>query len=382
MKAFLLHDMPYADAAHPLEEGAATAWVTYANRHYDPVTGQRLFDEYLQVFRTAEDLGFDGVAIPEYHQTPYSLTPSPIAVAGAAAVMTQKISLAVLGRALPLQKNPVHVAEEFAVLDHLSHGRIIAGVQRGLAPEYHNSGMSPHKSHERFFEATDLIVRSWTQPGPFYHSGEHYQLYYVNPWPKPVQQPRPPLWILSQGSEETLRWAAANERQYPVILGLMSAGAAERAATVYLQSLDPSVRDRGGDEKLGVTVLVHVAETDARARDQARVHAEYFFNRLFLRPIRQIVPFNYAPLATLQRLQSEYQLWSESAKTLEAMESLGMLIVGSPATVKSRLAAHLDRVRAWILVVKHQFGLMPASLILESMTLFAQTVLSDLRRSC
>lgn len=382
MKAFLLHDMPYTDAAHPLEENTATAWVTYANRHYDSETGQRLFDEYLQVFRTAEQLGFDGVAIPEYHQTPYSLISSPIAVAGAAATITQKISLAVLGRALPLQKNPVHVAEEFAVLDHLSHGRIIAGVQRGFAPEYHNSGISPHGSHERFFEATDLIARSWTQPGPFYHTGKHYQLSYVNPWPKPVQQPHPPIWILSQGSEETLRWAAANGRQYPVILGLMSVEAAERAATIYHQSLDPSPHARAGIEKLGVTVMVHVAETEAKAREQARDHAEYFLNRLFLRPIRQAVPFDYAPLPTLRHLQSEYQRWAESAKTLEAMEALGMLIVGSPVTVTARLVTHLRRVGAAILVGKHQFGLMPSHLVLESMTLFAQTVLPKLRSSC
>jgi alkanesulfonate monooxygenase SsuD/methylene tetrahydromethanopterin reductase-like flavin-dependent oxidoreductase (luciferase family) len=296
--------------------------------------------------------------------------------------MTQKISLAVLARALPLQKNPEHVAEEFAVLDHLSHGRIIAGVQRGLATEYHNSGISPHGSHERFFEATDLIARSWTQPGPFYHTGKHYQLSYVNPWPRPVQQPHPPIWILSQGSEETLRWAAASERRYPVILGLMSAEAAERAATIHHQALDPSTPDPAGSDKLGITVLVHIAETDAKAREQARQHAEYFLRRLFLRPIRQAVPFNYAPLPTLQYLQSEYQRWAGSDKTLETLEALGMLIVGSPTTVQERLSAHLRRLGAAILVTKHQFGLMSSPLVLESMTLFAQAVLPELRGSC
>jgi alkanesulfonate monooxygenase SsuD/methylene tetrahydromethanopterin reductase-like flavin-dependent oxidoreductase (luciferase family) len=296
--------------------------------------------------------------------------------------MTQKISLAILGRALPLQKNPLHVAEEFAVLDHLSHGRIIAGVQRGLASEYHNSGISPHGSHERFFEATDLIARSWTQPGPFYHTGKHYQLYYVNPWPRPVQQPHPPIWIFSQGSDETLRWAAANERQYPVILGLMSAEEAERAARIYHQFLDSSTPAHAGGEKLGVTVLVHVAETETKAREQVREHAEYFLRRLFLRPIRQAVPFNYAPLPTLRHLQSEYQRWAESDKTLETMEALGLLIVGSPTTVQERLVAHLRRLGAAILVTKHQFGLMSSPLVLDSMTLFTQAVLPELQSNC
>jgi alkanesulfonate monooxygenase SsuD/methylene tetrahydromethanopterin reductase-like flavin-dependent oxidoreductase (luciferase family) len=231
--------------------------------------------------------------------------------------------------------------------------------------------------------ASHLKITGNPSPDHFCNkAGKHYQLYYVNPWPRPVQQPHPPLWILSQGSEETLRWAAASERRYPVILGLMSAEEAERAARIYHQFLDSSTPAHAGSEKLGVTVLVHVAETGTKAREQVREHAEYFLRRLFLRPIRQAVPFNYAPLPTLQHFQSEYRRWAESDKTLETLEALGLLIVGSPTTVQERLSAHLRRLGAAILVTKHQFGLMSLPLVLESMTLFAQAVLPELQSSC
>ena len=73
----------------------------------------------------------------------------------------------ILGRALPLVNNPIYIAEEFAMLDNLSKGRIIAGFVRGIGSEYHSSGVNPFFSHERFHEAHDLIIRAWTEPAPW-----------------------------------------------------------------------------------------------------------------------------------------------------------------------------------------------------------------------
>src|SRR5438477_2651967 len=88
--------------------------------------------------------------------------PAPNLIASALIQRTSRVQIAILGRALPLVNNPIYIAEEFAILDNLSKGRIIAGFVRGIGSEYHSSGTNPYFSHERFHEAHDLIVRAWT----------------------------------------------------------------------------------------------------------------------------------------------------------------------------------------------------------------------------
>ena len=100
------------------------------------------------------------------------------------------------------------VAEEYAMLDNLTRGRFIAGFVRGIGAEYHAMGINPAHSQDRFAEAHDLIIRAWTEPGPFQYVGKHYHFNYVNVWPRPSQSPHPPIFIPSQGSSSTIRWAA------------------------------------------------------------------------------------------------------------------------------------------------------------------------------
>src|SRR4029453_12740198 len=126
------------------------------------------------------------------------LMPAPNLTAGALARSPKQAKIAILGRALRLVSKPVAGAEEFAMLDHLSGGRIITGFVRGIGSEYFASGVNPTHSHERFYEAHELILRAWTEEAPFRYHGRHYQFDYVNLWPKPLQQPHPPVWIPSQ----------------------------------------------------------------------------------------------------------------------------------------------------------------------------------------
>ena len=92
--------------------------------------------------------------------------PIPGVIAGALARQTKNCKIAVLGRALPLLTYPLAVAEEYAMLDNISNGRLIAGFVRGIGAEYHSTGVNPAESHDRFHEAHDLILQAWTKPGP------------------------------------------------------------------------------------------------------------------------------------------------------------------------------------------------------------------------
>src|ERR1700739_218189 len=178
MKIFNFHLMPYADADLEAIHKNGSAWVTFSNSQYDPVKGAELYHRYLDELEYADKLGFDGVVLNEHHQNAYGLMPPPGVLAGALARSVKRAKLAILGRALPLLQNPLAVAEEYAILDNLTRGRLIAGFVRGIGAEYHAMGINPAYSQERFAEAHDLLGRACTHPGPFSYVGKHYQLKY------------------------------------------------------------------------------------------------------------------------------------------------------------------------------------------------------------
>src|SRR5213076_2049697 len=151
---------------------------------------------------------------------------------------------------LPLHDDPIRVAEEIAMLDVISGGRIISGFVRGTGMEYYSYGVNPVHSRERFYEAHDLILRAWTEPGPFPFVGKHYRYRYVNPWPRPLQQPHPPIWLPGTGSLETIDEAA--KYRYP-----------------FMMVFAP----------LWFTKTAYVAETDEKAHAEARDHIMWLFHR-------------------------------------------------------------------------------------------------------
>jgi alkanesulfonate monooxygenase SsuD/methylene tetrahydromethanopterin reductase-like flavin-dependent oxidoreductase (luciferase family) len=100
------------------------------------------------------------------------------------------------------------------MIDCISGGRLIAGLVVGGGPEYYSNGVNPAEARGRFSEAVDLVLRCWTEPGPFVHMGRYYKLRYVNPWPTPIQKPHPPIWIPGAGSLETMEYVAKRRWSY------------------------------------------------------------------------------------------------------------------------------------------------------------------------
>ena len=140
---------------------------------------------------------------------------------------------------------------------------------RGIGSEYHSSGINPYFSHERFHEAHDLIMRAWTEPGPFAFDGDHFNLRYVNLWPRPYQTPHPPVWIPSQGSSETIAWAAAPERKYPFLVTFSSARSGGALSQPSIASRRRQYGYEAAADQLGWACPIYVAETDERARAEA-----------------------------------------------------------------------------------------------------------------
>src|SRR5215831_21110435 len=167
MKVFMFHLMPYAYLDMTYTDKYRAAWVVLPNSYFDPKKGHELYNRYLDELELAAELGFDGISVNEHHQKAYGLMPSPVVMAAALARRTKTAKIAILGNAFCLREHPLTLAEEHAMLDCITGGRLISGMVRGIGAEYYSFGSNPAFSHARFQEAHDLVVQSWTRPGPF-----------------------------------------------------------------------------------------------------------------------------------------------------------------------------------------------------------------------
>jgi len=155
-----------------------------ASGAYDPEAGAAAHRAMLERLRYVEELGFDWVSVSEHHYSPRILTPNPMLAAAHIAAHVTKLKIAVLGPIVP-QSNPVRVAEELAMLDTLSEGRLVVGLLRGTTNEYLTYDLNPKEARERTDEGMALILKAWTEPQPFAWQGRHFKFRTVSIWPRP-----------------------------------------------------------------------------------------------------------------------------------------------------------------------------------------------------
>jgi len=374
LKIFNFHLMPYRHVDLDAIEKNGSAWVTFSNSNYDPEKGAELYHDYLDQMELADRLGFDGVCLNEHHQTAYGLMPIPGVLAGALARSVKRAKIAVLGRALPLLNNPLTVAEEYAILDNLTRGRFIAGFVRGIGAEYHAMGINPAESQARFAEAHELIIRAWTQPGPFVYAGKHYRFNYVNPWPRPYQDPHPPIWVPSQGSSGTISWAA--KMRYTYCQTLSPIATVARFFQMYRDEAEKAGYEAQPDQ-LAWSNTIYVAETDEKAIREAKPHMEALANRLLKMPVDMLLPPGYTNLESMKRIRSAKIVGKP--QTIEDLVKSGVVIMGSPNTVREKLAEYQDLAGFNTSLTKTQFGTMPHEMVKANMEAIAQEILPVFR---
>jgi alkanesulfonate monooxygenase SsuD/methylene tetrahydromethanopterin reductase-like flavin-dependent oxidoreductase (luciferase family) len=301
--------------------------------------------------------------------------PSPVVMAAAVARQTERVKIAILGNAFGIRDHPQTLAEEHAMIDCITGGRLISGMVRGLGCEYYSMGSNPAHSHERFHEAHDLVIRAWTEEGPFAFEGKHYQFEYVNTWPRPYQQPHPPIWVPSQGSTETIEWAAHPDRKYTYLQTYSPFQNVVRFHNSYRQF----AHDRGytaTSEQLGWAAPIYVGETDQKAIDEVRPHIELFFNKLLRHSIPMLLPPGYMSVESYKRvLKSKSSLSADH--TVESLIENDVIIVGSPDTVREKLAACHNEVGLGYFLGMFQIGSMPHDLTIASMQRFSREVMKD-----
>jgi alkanesulfonate monooxygenase SsuD/methylene tetrahydromethanopterin reductase-like flavin-dependent oxidoreductase (luciferase family) len=382
MKFYLFHFMPYLHARLDFRaRGQNTLWMLHQH-DFDGEKCAALYERYLGEMQLADEAGFDGVCVNEHHQTPHSLMPAPNVIAGALTQRVRRGRILVLGRALPLA-NPLAVAEEWAMLDNLSGGRLICGMVRGIGIEYHASGINPAESKGRFFEAHDLIVRAWTEREAFEFQGKYYNYRYVNVFPRPLQRPHPPVWMPSAGNAEVIAWAAQPQRKYPL---LQFFNAPYEGVKRTLLSYRKAALDAGyqaDPEQLGWAVPTYVADTDERARREAGPHIEALFNDFMAFSKEMLLPPGYLPLQAAVAAHTAPQVGGRGGGgrvTIDELIEKGIIHVGSYATVRAQVERARNEIGLGHLLPLLHFATLPADLTRHNITAYASEVIAPIKR--
>ncbi len=239
----------------------------FSNRHFNPVDGSRLYNERLEEYQYVDEVGYDGIMLNEHHTAPFCMSPRITIFAAMLAAITKKVKLVMLGNPLPVWDSPVHLAEETSIIDMVSKGRLVPGIVRGGGVENIQANVNPFYNRERFEEAHDLLVETWTRPGPFRWEGKHYQFRVVNPWATPFQKPHPRIWVPGVASRETVIWSA--KHRYPYIGLNTNFDQSANIKRIYTESAR-EVGYEAGPEQFGQLLQCHVAETEEKAERNAR----------------------------------------------------------------------------------------------------------------
>jgi alkanesulfonate monooxygenase SsuD/methylene tetrahydromethanopterin reductase-like flavin-dependent oxidoreductase (luciferase family) len=330
--------------------------------------------------------GFDGVALTEHGQSAFDMMPNPNVVAGALAYATEVEGLDVaiypMGRSLGKTREPVRAAEEYALVDVISGGRLIAGFPVGLAYDACvNNGVPPIEIRPRFDENLELVLRAWSEQEPFAWNGKYSQHPQVNIWPRPLQ-PRPPVWLTGVGNPLTMQLCL--ERgfgfNYFSIYGSVLTG---RRILDRFWDIADQVGQPRNPYRVGLLQTIAVAETDERAeREYARYVEQAFRNLASIPPERRTLPgaIDIRGVQALLKDSRDFGMADEMiTATFREMADNGVAIVGSPATVRDRIADLCTNCRVGNLYAMLGFGSLPRELAMKNIQLFAEEVAPHLR---
>ena len=350
---------------------------------FDPIKGAANYAEHLDEMTYCEELGLDGVVFNEHHYSSYGTMPSPNLIAAALTQRTKRIKIGVLGNILPLRDHPVRVAEEYAMVDCLSNGRLIAGFVRGIPAEYVWYGVNPEESRGRFQEAYDLIMTAWTN-SVWSFEGEFYKLKDCAIWPRPVQQPHPPIWIAAR-SAESIEWCV--KRHLPCAQVYQTTGQIEDTFNYYRTK----AKEDGWEAQPDDFILcrhIYIDDSNKKAQEIAEPAMRYFFsvyNRGFNDAINQAAAdqqkllakltsersFNYFREGNRARIDFSTLGWDDLVKS-------GYMITGDPDSVAHQIQNQMKQIGADHFMGMFHIGNLAHEKVISSLDLFKKEIMPRL----
>lgn len=386
MKVSLFEQVPYRHMPAGFEDHY-TSVVTAPYDIVEPrLMQESLVSAYAELLHGAR-AGLDGICVTEHSQSSYDVSPNPTLLASAVACAAQAenldVAIAVLGRSLGKTREPLKIAEEYALLDCISGGRLIAGFPVGLSYDANlNAALPAIETRERYREHRELILRAWSEPRPFPWNGRFEKYGQVNIWPRPIQQPHPPIWIPGTGSAGTLRDIL--ERDYAFVY--LSWDGPKLVGRQIFDRYWQLAAELGRDQnpyRLAFLQVVAVSETDERAEREYAEHLQaHYRSGLGAVPATAMAVPGYAEPAAIEgmlRSGGHGMLARMKTATYREIVDSQVAIVGSPATVADQIEAFVREFRIGNLLVMLQNGSMPRDLTEKNISLFAADVLPRLR---
>jgi len=368
-------EQPYTGYNPDLQEQYPALRLTLPNTNYDPQIASDLYNRYHDEYQVADDVGFDGIMINEHHTAPFCMQASINITGTVLAKITRRSKILMLGNPLPVVDNPLRLAEELAMIDCISRGRLISGFVRGGGVESLANNVNPVYNRERFEEAHDLIVAAWTRPGPFRWDGKHFQYRVVNPWALPLQKPHPPIMVPGTASPETVIWAA--QHRYPYVVLGSSLEQTKELIAIY----QGTAKEEGYEmqpEHVGYLIRVFVADSEEKA--QAEGHNFFWQKGALNKQIREwMAPPGYATVdvAGIRRLRAISKAFDNQAYQ-EAQDNY-QLILGTPDQVIEKLRYVRDLLGVGHMCLWAQDGYMTHDDTVRCIELMGKEVLPALR---
>lgn len=384
MNFLWFHLMPYMDLPADFRQNNPSVWVNIDPALFSPERAHQMYNDYFDELEYAAELGFDAVCVNEHHSNAYGLMPSPNLIAMALARRTKDTKICVLGNSIALYNPPTRVAEEFAMIDCVSGGRLIAGFPVGTPMDTCFAyGTNPSQLRQRYMEAHDLIMRSWTDPKPFAFNGRFNQQAHVNVWPRPVQKPHPPIWIPGGGSVETWEWCVQNDYVYCYL----SYGG-YKIAQGTMEGFWNTVEKHGKEKnpyRAGFLQFVGVAESRDEAMDLYTEPAEYFYGRCQHIDPRYAGPPGYTTEATQRAgLEGQVTRVADRSKRVRATQmkeivDLGYVVIGNANDVVEQIREVARSLHVGQLMPLLHFGNMSKDVTFRNTKLFAEKVMPKLK---
>ncbi len=385
MRTWYFSEMAYPPA---WEAGLArgSLRVVLPNATLDPDIAHGLLSRYLDEFALCDEVGLD-IMVNEHHATATCMTVSvPMALA-IIARETKRARLLSLGNPIANRPDPVRVAEEMAWLDVLSNGRTELGLVKGAAYEIAPANSNPARIMRRYWEAHDLILKALsTHDGPFSWEGEYFHYRNVNIWPRPIQQPHPPIWMTGM-SAATGRVAA--ERGH-VVGTLLSGGIARPMFDAY-RARARELGWEAGPDRMAYAAVVGVGHTRAEGHRRADLIAGYVRTAPVVAepftnpPGYNTIPANVAMLRAGRKkgrivADRNGNLIDATRASVEDLMATDTVFAGTPDDVFAQIRDFSDRMGGvGHLLFFGQGGFLDHHDTVQNITLFAREVAPRLR---
>ena len=384
MKVFVFDLLAYGEQLDHVKVGAELPY-PLSSRHFKPEVAVRTYAEHLDAWEEIDRLGYDGLGFNEHHCSPYGLMNSPNLMAASAAQRTKRCKLLIYGNLLPLHE-PLRLAEELAMLDCLSNGRLISGFARGIPREYQVHNVPLSDSRARFEEAFEIVTKAWTED-IFSYEGRFWSYKDVALWPRPVQQPRPEIWTPVVSSKESIEFAARNDIR--ITPGLAPGGLQDDIIAHYAKCLASHGR-RITPDHLSIGVSAYVADSKEAAIRECGPYLLYFNRTLFSHgnftetAIQRETGYSTASSTDYVRAENlraaAFNRGDFRNMTMADMERLAdRMPWGTPQDVADKIIRLANHTGAGTVQVNFNRGAMPQEMFLEQIRRFARDVLPILQ---